>query len=308
MKRLKLKVDTSLPLKAPKNKHCRICWNTNGWEKPSGTAHESKGSFAASNGFGFEEWLFNNEWCLDGHKYAFLQPINKNLNRYQGQTFSVALYTKVASRSFLVATISDVYVPRYDEWRTAFSQMKKRGWVEQMRDDIEAIGGQPVDLENPPPHQVINVRFKPDDVRHCDPMQVFPKDHIVSRRHRYQAYDWNGTDLPSIARDDAPNVSDPARSEEVYLRAAQQATQVDPKHVRLQNRLYGSFCEQYGADAVQYEQDFVDLKVTGPAGDSFFEIKTDRSAKRCIRNALGQLLEYSSYPAAERASAVSTVE
>ena len=201
----------------------------------------------------------------------------------------------------MVATISAVHVPSLEELRDTFDKMKERGWVEQMRDDIEAIGCQSADLENPTPGLIINVSFKPADVTIYDPMPVFPKDHTVSKNHRYQAYDWNGPDLPSIARDDAPNISDPTRSEEVYLRAAQQATQVDPKHVRLQNRLYGSFCEQYGADAVQYEQDFVDLKVTGSAGDSFFEIKTDRSAKRCIRNALGQLLEYSSYPAAERA-------
>ena len=288
--------------KDPKNKYCRICWNTNGWRKPSDTAHESKGSFYASNSFGFEEWLFNYEWCLNGYKYAFLQPINKNFDSYRDQTFSAALYTKTDSHTLLVAKVSAIYVPKLDELRDVFDKMEARGWVEQMRDDVEAIGGQTSGLENLTPHQVSNVRFKPADVTIYDPMPVFPKDHTVSKNHRYQAYNWDGIDLPGVTHDNDTDIPDPTHSEEAYLRAAQQATQVDPKHKRLQNRLYCALCKQYGADAVQYEQDFVDLKVTGPDGDTFFEIKTDSSAKRCIRNAIGQLLEYSCYPAAERAN------
>ena len=150
-----------------KDKYCRICWNTNGWRKPSGTAPENgiykisprnsdKTSFVAKNGFGYEEWLFNYEWCLNGYKYAFLQPINKYRDKYEGKTFSAALYTKLHtktdSRTLLVATISEVYIPGIDEWHYAFDQMKKRGWVDQMRSDIEAIKRQPTgDLKNPTP-------------------------------------------------------------------------------------------------------------------------------------------------------------
>ena len=299
------------------NKYCRICWNTNGWRKPSSPEPEngiykispqntSKDSFVAQNGFGYEEWLFNYEWCIDGYKYAFLQPINKYRDKYEGQTFSAALYTKLHtktnSHTLLVATVSAIYVPRLDELSLAFNQMEERGWVKQMRDDIEAIGGQTVSLENLTPHQVINVRFKPANVTIYDPRPVFPKNHTMSKRNRYHPFNWNGIDLPGVTRDNDTDIPDPTHSEEAYLRAAQHATQVDPKHKRLQNRLYCALCKQYGADAVQYEQDFVDLKVTSPDGDTFFEIKTDSSAKRCIRNAIGQLLEYSCYPAAERAN------
>lgn len=296
-----------------KDKYCRICWNTNRWKKPSSPAPENgiykisprnrgKTSFVAENGFGYEEWLFNYEWCLDGYKYAFLEPINKFRDTYEGQTFSAALYTKLhtktASRSLLVATVSAIYVPKLNELHTAFDQMQKRGWINQMRDDINAIGGNLAALENPNPQSVINVRFKPADVKCFDPRPVFPENHTVSRVDRYHPFNWNGVDLP---RTDAPAISDPTHSEEVYFRAAQKGTQVDPAHKRLQNRLYRSLCKRYGSEAVKYEQDFVDLKVTCPDGDTFFEIKTDPSAKRCIRNALGQLLEYSSYPTAKRA-------
>lgn len=298
------------------NKYCRICWNTNGWRKPSSPSPENglykisprntnKASFVAQNGFGYEEWLFNYEWCIDGYKYAFLEPINKYRDTYEGQTFSAALYTKIhtetASHTLLVATVNAVYVPKLDELRATFNQMEERGWVKQMRDDINAIEGNLAALENPTPQSVMNVRFKPTDVKFFDPRPVFPKEHTVSRVNRYHPFDWNGTDLPSVTRDSDTDIPDPTHSEEAYLRTAQQATQVDPKHKRLQNKLYRSLCKQYGSKAVKYEQDFVDLKVTSSDGVTFFEIKTDPLAKRCIRNAIGQLLEYSSYPTAERA-------
>ena len=76
------------------NKLCRICWNTNGWRRPSGTIKENKNSLAARLGFGLEEWLFNYEWLIDGHKYGFLQPIGKYIQTYEGHSFSALLYTK----------------------------------------------------------------------------------------------------------------------------------------------------------------------------------------------------------------------
>ena len=284
-----------------KNKYCRICWNTDGWRKPSGAANETGNSYVAQNGFGHEEWLFNYEWCLNGYKYGFLQPINKYRDTFEGETFSATLYAKTQSFTLLVATINTVYVPPLEELRHAFRQMISRGWLNQMREDVTAVGGQLADLENPTPHLVINVRFKPDDVVFHDPMPDFPLDHKISKLHRYQAYDWDHSNISVLDHAPVRSHDDPTRSELPQLRAAQQATTVDPKHVRLQNRLYHTLCKRYGNGAVAYEQDFVDLKVLVPGTSIFIEIKTDPSARTCIRNAIGQLLEYSMYPPAKRA-------
>ena len=63
-------------------KLCRICWNTEQWRRPSGTAAAIEtGSYVHEHGFGHEEWLFNFEWMIDGHRFAFLQPINKSTKR-----------------------------------------------------------------------------------------------------------------------------------------------------------------------------------------------------------------------------------
>jgi len=284
-----------------KNKYCRICWNTNGWRKPSGAAAETGDSYIAQNRFGHEEWFFNYEWCLGGYKYSFLQPINKNRETYEGQSFSAALYTKNEALTLLVAEISNVYAPLPDELRKVFDEMNARGWLDQMRDEISAVDGRPADLADPTPHLVINVRFHPDDVTFYDPMPIFDSDHKVSKTNRYQAYDWDESQIPVSDRASTSGCDDPTRKELLRLRAAQQTTTIDPKHVRLQNRLYNSLCTRYGRDAVSYEKDFVDLQVVSPDEHIFFEIKTDSSAKMCLRNAIGQLLEYSIYPSKQRA-------
>jgi hypothetical protein len=144
---------------------------------------------------------------------------------------------------------------------------------------------------------MINVKFRPENVTLFDPMPEFARDSKPARAPRYQPLFPDEQDLPTTAM-----VAQAIEaSEGAYLRAAQQATLVDPAHVRLQNRLFKSLRRQYGEGAVLREKDFVDLRLTVGQHVTFFEIKTDTTAKRCVRNALGQLFEYSAFPAGSRA-------
>ena len=181
-----------------------------------------------------------------------------------------------------------------------------------MREDIKSVNDGRLDNEvekhlcrNSPnwsPAWSLNIRFNPSDVTVFEPMRIVHEDHTIARIHRYHPYDWDGEQIPVVGDEEKTNDPDErTRSELQRRRAAQHATTVDPRHVRLQNRLYSSLKSRYGDGAVRYEQDYVDLKVIGQDGCIFFEIKTDTTAKKCIRNALGQLLEYSSYPAEQRA-------
>ena len=275
----------------------------NGWRKPSGAVPRSENSFAGRNSFGMEEWLFNYEWLINEeeieYEYGYLTPISKYRKSYEGQCFSAALYAIHGGFTLLVAEISKVYVPYLDELTKAFNQMTDNGWVDQMKEDIASVNGRLDALgENRGPYWLINIRFNPNDVTIHDPMHIIDGKKL----RRYAPYDWNGNPVPVI--DDVTETSepdDPTRSELPRKRAAQGATMVDPKHVRLQNSLFLDLRRRYGNDVVRYEHDHVDLKVLGRDGWTFYEIKTDITAKRCLRSALGQLLEYSSYPTEQRA-------
>ena len=286
-------------------KLCRICWNTNGWRKPSGAIPNNEKSFAGNLGFGMEEWLFNYEWLIEEnreeYRYGYLTPISRRRSTYEGHRFSAALFTRYSGFTLLAAEITNIYVPRLDELQNAFNQMNERGWIDQMREDIRSVNGRLDDFENNLDNAEwsINIRFKPSDVTFHDPMRIID----VGRRYRYNvAYDWDGEPFPEI--DDGPqagNPDDPRRDERQRRRAAQRASTIDPRHVRLQNKLFSILRARHGNGAVRYEEDYVDLKVIVEDGCTFYEIKIDVTAKKCIRNALGQLLEYSSYPAEQRA-------
>ena len=48
----------------------RMCWNTNGWQRPTGSANDS--GYPGKNGFGHEEWNFCFEDAFNDYIYAFL--------------------------------------------------------------------------------------------------------------------------------------------------------------------------------------------------------------------------------------------
>jgi hypothetical protein len=113
-------------------------------------------------------------------------------------------------------------------------------------------------------------------------MPLFPVDHKTSTTFRYQPLDWDGQALDSPAEP----ILDPTRAESLQLRSAQQGTVVDPRHVRLQNRLYKSLCSEHGTRAVEYEVGCVDLKVKVNGECTFYEIKSSLPPKKAFERQL----------------------
>jgi len=70
----------------------RMCWNTNGWQRPTGSANDS--GYPGKNGFGHEEWNFCFEDAFKDHLYAFLyfKPSDRVLKRVNN-TFKIGFWT-----------------------------------------------------------------------------------------------------------------------------------------------------------------------------------------------------------------------
>jgi hypothetical protein len=107
---------------------------------------------------------------------------------------------------------------------------------------------------------------------------------------------WDDDFPPVSFQPPSPPPNNPRRSEYERTRAAQSSSKFDPRHIKLQNKLYDSLVQQYGHDAVFYEQNFIDLKVKNRGLTTFYEIKIENTAKKCLRHGIGQLLEYTHYP------------
>lgn len=88
---------------------------------------------------------------------------------------------------------------------------------------------------------------------------------------------------------------------------AQKELDIDLRHNVLQEALHHQLAEKYGAENVGTELQSgvgtsVDVVVQHTDEYWFYEIKTSRSPRACIRQALGQLLEYAFWPGSQNAS------
>ena len=88
---------------------------------------------------------------------------------------------------------------------------------------------------------------------------------------------------------------------------AQRELDVNLRHNFLQESLYHQLVAKFGAENVHKEVPTgigisVDLAVRQSGGYWFYEIKTYQSPRACIREAIGQLLEYSFWPGSQEAS------
>ena len=80
----------------------------------------------------------------------------------------------------------------------------------------------------------------------------------------------------------------------------ERTVEIELRQKQIQNALHAYLASQFGKENVSVEQRipkrFVDLAVRKDSELWYYEVKTAQSAKQCIREALGQLLEYSYWP------------
>lgn len=276
--------------------YCRICWNESGWTFPSGNTSRD-GGYAGESRFGHEEWLFNFAWVVDGYHYAFLQPVNRAREKRAGESLNLVLWTiNPAGERCEAGRIRNCRVLTLDEAQKAFAIHKKRGWYRQMQDDVEAVGGKTnqIDFE-----WLFNIRFRPEDASVIDPpipFHVVPKE--IEKYARYHLVKTQKADVQSLpsdyARDGSPNLpqDDPGNK----LRQPARTVVFDWQEKRLQRRLMLLLREKFGKDNVKREGGFgpapFDLVVRHGRRTFLIELKAYADARRAIREALGQVLEY----------------
>jgi hypothetical protein len=82
-------------------------------------------------------------------------------------------------------------------------------------------------------------------------------------------------------------------------------SEIDLRHKRIQKALHSYLASQFGAGNVRTELSgsgtFVDIAVQKGKKLWYYEVKTSMSVKECIREAMGQLLEYSYWPGSRNA-------
>lgn len=277
----------------------RISYNRELWRKPTGDArrYEQKGSYNDQFGFGHEDWLFRDEWQIDGWRYAFLQGVGKSLKRLRkiDQPFGVRLFCiEPDRRRRYVADIESIECLSEEHAEEALALFRRQGWLKDMKAEVAAVGGQVSALGNPDyAAHILNVRFRPGNVRlytagHYakadDPVRFFSRYNLIEidsvrARHVQSRKGRAGSELP-------PSLKPIVRTHHAKTIA------ISPAHSLMQRKLMQELKRKHPKAQVVREANFVDVVMTTSSERVLFEIKSSLSGASVIRQALGQLLEY----------------
>lgn len=302
----------------PQDRVSKICWNYNGWLKPSGLDGKSrdKKSYERMYKFGHEEWLFDFDKLIDGYHFAALQPIGKFRDKYIGGVYNIVLYSVNSNGAqwCWVAEISNVEAIDRELESDAIEKYRETGWLDEMASDLKAIGADEKRfMAAVRSDGLFNIRFRPEDVSWFGAEPVPFGEHEEISHTRYTLLtkasvisDRRPTSAGSSAQGNPglmfsgkkwkkPNGGKREPNQQTVIQCLQ-------LHTDIQNSLMEYLEENYPGHQVELEVgksdggsiDLVMRKANGK--NVFYEVKTYASAKMSIREAMGQLMEYSYYP------------
>lgn len=281
----------------------RICWNIHGWRKPSGAQGKSKHkkSYECEHSFGHEEWLLDITKLIDGWHYAFLQPIGLRRDTYVDQSFNISLYSinDDSKSRWWVGQIKGLKVISQKESSKAYSIYKQKGWLKEMEQQLESVGAKVEKFRATRPENFAVVKYRPKSLDLYDtPLEFAANDHAIGTS-RYVLLEEK--QRPRLLSGTGKFSFVPGHKQKkamAKLTYEAHSVDIDLVHNDIQECVYHQLMKKYGKDNVRTEQPAgngsnIDVVVHDNDGKFiFFEIKTSFSVRLCIREAVGQLLEY----------------
>lgn len=288
-------------------KIARICWNTRDWKRPSGSEGKSRNENTYENtiGFGHEEWLLDETKVMpDGYHYSFLQPINTQSKKYAGNVYNIHLFTfNPMHLKEYVGCIKNVECISSIQAQNAYKYYKKCGWLREMKKDVIYAGGKVTDMNAD--GLMFNIRFKfgNADIQYSN-RPVISKDDPNTHGLYYKLMNKKGDFV--FEKDEEGNIRT-LNTDSFWRTNDAGEILIDPLHKKLQNAVAEILKTNYVHLYLEKTQSDcygqrVDMKGQHLDTDEwhYFEFKT-YSAKRSIREGLGQILEYAHYPSKKRA-------
>jgi hypothetical protein len=304
-----------------RNKLARVCWNNNGWQRPSGLDGKSGSgeTHEASEGWGAEEWLFDFARQLDGYHYAYLTPIRNALTKHAGATYNIRLYTRdaVSRTYYYVGRLLDAEVLTEEQVAEVTARYQAKKWLSEMEEEVQAVTGDPTFRIGKGTAGPFNIRFRPEAVQRpssSDGLEAIDDISEWTDSQHYVLFEDVREDIPKVKvklrkqdEDDldmsGDNDATPLhRPRQRLLRAG--AVELPGLHDMVQDRLLDYLRARYPKHRIKRE---VAIRAHGTRIDVvqqrpdksrvFYEVKVLPTLRACIREALGQLLEYAHWPA-----------
>jgi hypothetical protein len=291
----------------------RLTWNSNGWVKPSGPEGKStnKGTHEGKFGYGHEEWLLDTSKLVDGYHYGFLEPIRKQQQAYVNNSYDVWLYTidNISKKRFWIGEINKVEVIDNIEAEKIKEIYIQNNWHDEMESQILDCGANADGFSDWHGVDLFNVRFLPTEIKFNSEYIELPKENKIYEQSRYSFAKYN-EDLtpPKIAKGFAftPDEDNEDEEDEDDTKIISSTYDREPKaievkyvHKAISDGLKTKLKIQFGSKNVStelgagYGSNRIDIVVKNVNEYIFYEIKAYNSSKTSIREAIGQLLEYS---------------
>lgn len=297
----------------------RLTFNKNRWIIPSGhkwnaiNQGNNNISFENQFGFGHEEWLFNPRYQIDGYQYGYIRGA-RLLSEEIDFVDRIYLYSVMKNNGervvYYVGYINNVQILG-DDWREVFPAIAEvyDEYAQTVIQEIENVNG---DIEGLGWNEFFPVvRFQTSDAYLLDEPRVvhrFPLN-IYKRFQPYQANDniisilQGGENVPNLPLSVfLPGMAIQNDRFNRYTSASEKA--VFKAHCKIVDGLVEFLRDNYsvaqGNISVEMTRfsgniaDVVTLEIDGTY--TIYEIKTSISARKNIREALAQLLDYSSHP------------
>lgn len=286
----------------------RLAFNKNGWIYPSGPEGKSKSkdSYEYKNGYAHEEWLLDMDKAIDGYHYGFLEPINKNHQKYIGCVFDIFLFTvnSHTNERFWVGKLKNVEVIDGKTSDKVKEVYRKKGWYKEMVQDLKELELDPHNFGRWHGIDLFNIRFRPDDFeKYPDKTYVAKGDKSISSYHYVLLH---AHQLPEIEKG-ADGVFELGRcnptsrysGKSIKKRVEEKLVEYPALHHQISVALEATLKKEYDKVYAEHQTGYktsIDLVAVKGKKMHFFEIKTYHDVRTCIRQALGQLLEYSYFP------------
>ncbi len=227
-----------------------------------------------------------------------MQPLNVYSGKHIGKTYDIHLFAEERNKpKVYIGCLHNAIVIGKDERDEVFEYYKRRGWISKMKEQVKSVGGKIVSGSFSP-DLMFNVKFKFSEAE-----TTLPNPPVIPSKlsSRYVLMN-KPSDFKPI-KEDVKNVKDVKLLDaHPYLRTIKSSEKhVKQQHKEMQNavalllkdKYHLSFEKGYESLILGQRVDIVgECKKTGEC--HFFEVKIG-SAIRCIREALGQILEYSLY-------------
>lgn len=295
------------------NRIARICWNSANWEYPTGRIGKSKNhSHEKLFGFGHEEWLFDMDQVIDGHKYGFITPLRQVRNSFINKRLNLVLYSINAEdgKSYWIGYINNVEVIDREESLRVLDIYKSNGWWGEMEHDLINLKLEPKLVnEYMKADQLFNIRFKPAEIKNIFPEQILvdESDDRISSKHyvllKIDSLDFirNIGRIPQNYSFESGSKDDRILSTRYKKSFRQEPKEFESKHNKMLPLFFRYLKSKYGPDKIRKEcpafgRNLIDLVYRSTRGDIFYEVKTYNKLKTSMRVAIGQLLEYCLYP------------